>query len=99
MSMLRFSLGEYPLDDEEKASLKRSGYGAGHQVFELCPLCGKSQWICSDSNRPEGVSAHVADVPCQRCNEVRSRAPEVVDWVLSVLGFQEAVKAKAAAKT
>lgn len=96
--MLRFSLGEFPLDDDDKAALKRKGYGTGHQAFELCPLCGQAEWICSDGNKPEDVSACVGSAPCRRCNEVRMRAPEVVDWMLSVLGFQQAVREKAATK-
>jgi len=81
------------LTDEELAALRElapRSARTGLICFELCPMCGRARWVCSDSSKPEQTVADVSSFsdPCVRCQEVHARSPEVFRWVLDVVGWR-----------
>jgi cytochrome c2 len=60
----------------------------GRVEFEVCAVCGKVEWGCTRSDRPDEVVITQMYAPCQRCHEVRARAPELVDWILATLAWR-----------
>ena len=60
----------------------------GHAVISECRTCGHLRWMSTDMGKPKGLSFVPAERPCERCEEVMKRAPELVLWVVGVVGKQ-----------
>jgi hypothetical protein len=74
--------------ERERPSCK----GAGCTVnFTVCALCGFAQWS-SSTNKGQGFKVAIEipyrDWQCPCCAPVLARAPEVFQWVVSVLYHQ-----------
>lgn len=60
--------------------------GKGHVEICECELCGNLSWHCTRIDEPDGYSVRPAQ-GCQKCLEVKMRAPEVFDWMVRVVGM------------
>lgn len=81
-----------PLTDAEKQSIREnfSGMANGHMRFRCCALCGHLDWYCTETDQPWDVTVvEDAYASCQRCMEVRARAPELSKWVLAVIAWKD----------
>ena len=78
--------------DEKVAILKRHAGDPGLHSYALCPACGTMIFRSTDKDKPEDIEVHeeaTAQAQCSRCQEAFRRAPEVVKWVMAVLGYQK----------
>lgn len=79
------------LTPDEKANLLKQDAGhPGLHTFVACPLCGNLTWQSTESSKPDDVAVHEdAKVQCGRCQAAFMRGPEIVQWVMAVLGYQK----------
>lgn len=61
----------------------------GKVTIRLCPMCAITSWVSSYTDEPDETVIETDSSPCQRCQEVHQRSPEIVDWVLAVLNWRE----------
>lgn len=57
-----------------------------HLTLAECDICGWLEWVSSAEAEKPGVSLERMEAGrCPRCASVRTRNPEVFNWVLSTL--------------
>jgi len=84
------------LNDDERENLFARHGRIGHHYFTACAVCGYLKWRMTETNKPSDITVtdgHCAD--CPRCQEVRNRAPEIVEWVMAVLAYRDIRKERA----
>ena len=79
------------LTPEEKAQVLKTQAGhPGLHSYAACPACGNLTWQSTESSKPEDVEIHEdPKVQCARCQQAFQRGPEIVQWVMAVLGYQK----------
>lgn len=81
------------MDEElkEMAEVFRAHYcgnGLGRICIGVCAVCGWMKWRSAEEARPtETVLDRFSpnEERCVKCDEIRSRYPEVFDWVAGVV--------------
>jgi hypothetical protein len=79
------------LTPEEKAGVLKQQVGhPGLHTFAACPACGNLTFRSTETAKPEDVVVHEdGSVQCARCQEAFMRGPEIVKWVMAVIGYQK----------
>jgi hypothetical protein len=76
------------LTPEEKASILKAKPTPGRHTFAACPICGALSFRSTEeSATPDVVVIEDASIECPRCKVAMQRSPEVVQWVMAVLGY------------
>ena len=80
-----------PIPDRlvEKARTNAARLGAGRHQFFACPTCGTLRYVATTRNDFDGVAVNWELEGCPTCAAAWKAAPEVVDWVLSVLRLRD----------
>lgn len=69
---------------EEAQRIVALGYFPGRVTLRECNICGHIQWSCTETKEPDSIV--ILDLnSCPACNHVMMRAPEIAQWVFSVV--------------
>lgn len=73
---------------------KKMGYRAGVVSFQTCGICGSSEWASTRTKDHNGQEIECLEVQeyidefsnnCRLCAHVAQRSPEVFQWVISAI--------------
>jgi hypothetical protein len=79
------------LTDEERESFRRlapDSVRAYANYFTICPLCGLAVWR-SSGHGSKMIYVDEGKEPCDRCQRIYQRDPELVQWVQWVVAWRE----------
>jgi len=76
---------------EKFAHDNRLGVVGGRVTISLCTRCGHMENGAWSSGFPDSVVVQQMPTayPCERCEYMRARHPEIVAWVLGVVSFKQ----------
>lgn len=60
----------------------------GEHFVDLCPLCARPGWRCTNGDKPPALHVKVGVEYCQECRGTAQRHPEVFSWIVAVLDGQ-----------
>lgn len=69
----------------EALDQERAAKEGGHTTLGECQICGWRRFVSRQPTDPPGLTILPLMAPCEPCNAVRQRNPEVYQWVLNVL--------------